>query len=73
MVSVCLSRCSSCPHHGLLQVIGFDAAYEEGLTRSQRLHQRIQRLTELANQGGHTLLGIHVLLQNRNIVSTNVQ
>lgn len=61
-ISLCLSPCSFCPHHGLLEVIGFNAADEKGLAHGQRLHQGIQRLTELANQSRHSLLDIHVLL-----------
>lgn len=33
MVS-CLSKCIFCPHHGLLEVIGLNAAYEKGLACS---------------------------------------
>lgn len=37
-------------YHGHLFVIWFEATYEEGLTESQGLHQRVQRLPELAAQ-----------------------
>lgn len=62
MVSLCLSKCSVCPHLGLLKVIGFNAADEKGLAHSQRLHQGIQRLAELASQCWHTFLSVHILL-----------
>lgn len=38
MVSLCLNKWSFCPHHGFLEVIGFNAADEKGLARGQCLH-----------------------------------
>lgn len=61
-----MSESSVFPHHGPLEVIGFHAAYEIGLARSQCFHQGIQRLTELANQSRYTLLGIKRLLSDTN-------
>lgn len=63
-VSLCLSKWSFCPHHGLLEFIGFNAAYEKGLARSQCLHHWIQRIAELAYQSWHALLSIHILLSD---------
>lgn len=37
-------------YHGQLFVVWFEATYEEGLTERQGLHQRVQRLPELATQ-----------------------
>lgn len=46
------------PHQGLLEVVGFDAADEIRLAGSQRFHQGVQRLAELADQSGNALLGL---------------
>lgn len=37
-------------YHCLLELIWFDASYEEGMTVAQLLHQRIERLFELCAQ-----------------------
>lgn len=52
------------PHHGLLEVVWFDAAYEIWLAHSQGFHQGLQRLTELAGQSWHTLLAVSRLLSD---------
>lgn len=44
------------PHHGLLEVVGFNAADEIWLARSQCSHQGIQGLAELAAQSWHAFL-----------------
>lgn len=49
-------------HHGLLEVVGFDAADEERLTHGQGLHEGIQGLTELAGQSRNALLAVGGLL-----------
>lgn len=61
-VLFCLRGPRLSPHHGLLEVIGFDAADEIWLACSQRFHQGIQGLAELTAQCWHTLLAIWYLL-----------
>lgn len=46
------------PHHGLLKVVGFDAADEVRLAGNQRFHQGVQRPAELADQSWNALLGL---------------
>lgn len=40
-------------HHGLLIVVGFEAADEMGLAFGQGIHEGVQGLTELTAQRGH--------------------
>lgn len=42
-------------HHGLLELIGLDAAHEEGLAGTQGAHQQLQRPLELAAECGRAL------------------
>lgn len=44
-----------CTHHGLLILIGFDAADKEGLTHTQCAHQQLQRTFKLTAQSWGTL------------------
>lgn len=59
--------CLRCPaaasaaHHGLLELVGLDAAHEEGLAGAQRAHQQLQRPLELAAQCGRALPGLGAL------------
>ena len=39
-------------HHGLLELIGLDAAHKEGLAGTQRPHQQLQRPLKLAAECG---------------------
>lgn len=48
-------------HHGLLKLIGLDAAHEEGLAGAQRAHQQLQRALELAAECGRALPGLGAL------------
>lgn len=48
-------------HHGLLELVGLDAAHEEGLAGAQRAHQQLQGPLELAAECGRALPGLGAL------------
>ena len=52
------SRQTADTHHGLLVLIGFDAANEERLTDAQSSHQQLQRSLKLAAQSRRALPGL---------------
>lgn len=61
-----LSGSSVSPHHGLFEIVWFDATNEIRLTQGQCFHQRIQRLAELTGQSWNTFLPVGPLLSDKN-------
>lgn len=61
MVPGCLNPGTRVTYHGLLELIGLDAAHEEGLAGTQRAHQQLQRPLELAAECGRALPGLGAL------------
>lgn len=53
-------------HHGLLVLIGFDAAHEERLAHAQRPHQQLQRALELAAERRGALPRLRTLRSDKN-------
>ena len=52
-----------CTHHWFLELVGFYAANEEGLTHTECSHQQLQGAFELAAQCRGTLPGLNTLEQ----------
>lgn len=50
-------------HLGLLFIVGLEAADEERLTGGQRLHEGVQRLTELTAERRHLFVVVSLSLQ----------